>query len=89
MRRNTKYIYLLLKERNGEYEYSHPSVHELSDTKKITAEKFTKKYLREFYAGSSKHADEGYYFYDGEVFVKLYTWNFVSAEEYNILREYL
>ena len=37
------------------------------------------KYLREFYAGSSKHADEGYYFIIEKNLSK-YTWNFVMQK---------
>lgn len=89
MDNNTKYIFLILEERNGEYEYSHRSVHELPDNKTTTAEQFVENYLKEFYGGDAEARDGGYYFYNDEVFVELSSWSFISEETYNVLNRYL
>jgi hypothetical protein len=86
---NTKYIFLNLEERNGEYEYMHRSIHELSDSKTVIAKRFVKDYLKGFYGGKSEAEDEGYYFFGGEIFVKIYSWCFISKEVFSILRPYL
>ena len=89
MKNNSNYLFLQLEERNGEYEYRHHSVHELDDNKKSSAEKFVKKYLKEFYGGESDKEDDGYYFYNGEIFVRINSWDFISEIEYNVLKRYL
>jgi hypothetical protein len=89
MEEKTKYIFIELKERNGEYEYRHKIIHELLDNKLKTAKLFVKNYLKEFYGGKPMKEDDGYYFHGGEVFVRIYTWNFISQEEYNTLRKFL
>ena len=85
---NTKYIFLCLKERNGEYEYFHRTIHELPDNKKVTANRFVKNYPKDFYGGDTKTRDGGYYFFGGEVFVELYFWRFISEDDYNLLKLY-
>lgn len=85
----TKYIFLALEERNGEYEYMHRSVHQLSDSRTITAEKFVKSWLKGFYSGKAEKEGEGYYFFGGELFVKVYSWRFISKRDFNVLRQYL
>ena len=51
--------------------------------------KFTENYVKEFYVGNAEKEDGGYYFHGGEVFVKVYSWSFISENEYNILKKYL
>ena len=77
---NTKYIFLTLEERNGEYEYLHHSVHQLPDSKTMTAKKLVKDYLKGFYGGKAEKKNDGYYFFSGEVFVKEYSWRFISEK---------
>lgn len=87
--KNTKYIFITLKERNGEYEYLHRSVHQLPDNKITTAKKFAGNYLKGFYRGKAEKEDGGYYFYSREIFVQEYLWCFVSKEIFNVLKQYL
>lgn len=89
MGKSAKHIFLFLKERNGEYEYLHRSVHEIPDGKQSTANKVAKNYAKEFYGGKPEKEDGGYYFHGGEVFVKVYSWQFISEEKFNALREFL
>jgi hypothetical protein len=89
MGNNTKYIFLTLEERNGEYEYTHRSVRQLPNSKRTTAERFVKDYLKKFYGGRAEKEDGGYYFFGGEVFVKLDSWCFVSKVVFNVLNQYL
>lgn len=86
---NTKYIFLTLEERNGEYEYTHRSVRQLPDSKTKTAERFVKDYLKGFYGGKAEKEGEGYYFNSGELFVEVTSWRFISKEDFNILNQYL
>lgn len=87
--KNTKHIFVVLKERNGEYEYSHRSVHELPNNLSVTAERISKNYAKEFYGGKPEHNDGGYYFHNGEIFVSVKLWYFISKKDYNTLRKYL
>ena len=83
------YMILILEERNGEYEYRHRSVHELSDAAEAAVKKYADKYLKGFYGGKAEKGDEGYYFHDGEVFVRIYSYQLIDQSEYNVLRRYL
>lgn len=89
MNNNTKYIFIKLEEKNGEYEYLHRSVHILPNSKTITAKQFVKDYLKGFYGGKAEAKDEGYYFFGGEVFVEVSLWSFISEESFNVLKQYL
>lgn len=89
MENNNKYLSLRLFERNGEYEYIHRSVHRLADGRKTTAERTAKNYAKEFYGGKADHDDGGYHFFGGEVFVKVYSLDLISEEEFNVLAKYL
>ena len=89
MKNNTKYIFACLKERNGEYEYYHNSIHELPDKRVTTANLFLKNYAKDFYGGEPEKSDGGYYFHGGEVFVEVDSWKFISEEDYHILKLYL
>lgn len=88
MEKNTKYIFIELKEKNGEYEYKHKSIHALLDYKKINAAKFVKNYLKDFYSGKIDSEDGGYYFHGGEVFVSISSWRFISKEQYEVLNQF-
>ena len=89
MKTNTKYIFVSLEESNGEYEYLHRSVHQIPDGRKATADKVANNYAKEFYGGEVEKTDGGYYFHSGEVFIKDFSWQFISEEKFNILREFL
>lgn len=89
MKNNSKFILLRLEERNGEYEYSHRSVHILSNSLITTANRFAEKYAKKFYGGKAESKDGGYYFYGGEIFVMVNSWQFISEEDFNTLTQYL
>ncbi len=89
MFKNSKYIIVTLEERNGEYEYTHKSVHELVDERKVTANRYIRNWAKTFYGENTETGDGGYYFNDGEVFVKVYSWDYIGKEDYDILARYL
>lgn len=89
MKNNRKFLLLCLEERNGEYEYSHRSVHTLPNSRITTANRLVKNYAKGFYGGKAESEDGGYYFHGGEVFVRISFWQFINEEHYNILRKYL
>ncbi len=89
MKQKTKYVFLNLTIRNGEYEYSSQSVHEIS-TRKST-QVFGEKYTKEFYGGKAfKYSpdDKWWLFNGGEVAVKLNTCEAISKEDYEVLSKY-
>lgn len=89
MKNNSKYLLLCLKERNGAYEYLHRSVHELTNSRVVTANRFAENYAKRFYGDNVESEDEGHYFFGGEVFVTVDWWQFVSEQDFNILTHYL
>ena len=89
MKNDTKFIFIVLKERNGEYEYLHRSVHELSNSKRATAEQCVQSYLKGFYGGDAEAGDGGYYFFNGEIFVEESSWSFINEEVFHVLKQYL
>lgn len=86
---NTRYIFLLLEERNGEYEHTHRSTLMLPDEQTKTAERFVKKYAKEFYGGKAEAEDGGYFFHNGEVFVRIRGWEFISEDHFQTLSQHL
>lgn len=89
MENNKKYLLLRLEERNGEYEYIHRSVHILPDSKTETVNRIVDNYTKNLYGGNADPEDKGFYFQGGEVFVKVDSWEFISEEEFGVLKKYL
>ena len=89
MENNNKYLMLRLEERNGEYEYLHRSIHLLPDNKDETVDTIAKNYAKEFYCSVAEEEAGGYYFFGGEVFVKIDSWDFINEEEFKVLAKYL
>lgn len=89
MKNGGKFLLLYLEERNGEYEYSHRSVHVLPNGLSVTAERIAKNYARKFYGGKPELDDGGYYFNNDEVFVSIKSWQFISKKDFNVLNKYL
>ena len=89
MKAKTKYIFISLKIRNGEYEYTSISCHEVSSRKSI--EKFGKDYVMNFYGEKPFQYTPGeqwYYFHGGAVAVQLTTAEEISKAEYNVLDKF-
>jgi hypothetical protein len=89
MAEKPKYMYLVLKEYNGEYQYFHKNVHILPNSRAATIKSYSENYLKGFYGGKTNKDDDGYYFHGGEVFIRIYSSKIISEEEYNLLRNYL
>ncbi len=87
--KNSKFLLLCLEERNGEYEYLHRSVHVLPNSRITTANRLVENYAKKFYGDKAEPEDGGYYFYAGEVFVRVNSWQFISEEDFNTLTQYL
>ncbi len=89
MKSNTKYLFISLTIRNGEYEYTSISVHEISSRKSV--KKFGRDYAKNFYGGKSfknSPEEDWYYFNCGEVAVKLSTVEQIKKEEYDVLNKF-
>lgn len=82
-----KFLYLVLKITNGEYEYYSKSVHQVNP--KIDKEKFSEKYAKTFYSGKAENNDGTYYFNGGEVAVEVYKIEEVTFQEYLVLNKFL
>ncbi|MDQ3019710.1 MAG: hypothetical protein M3R36_03945 [Bacteroidota bacterium] len=89
MENNNKFLFLSLKEGNGDYEYFHYSLHTLPDGRTSSAKRYMKNYAKQFYGDLPQSDGDGYYFFGGEVFVQVYSWQFISEEHYNILKQYI
>lgn len=48
MENNKKYLLLRLEERNGEYEYTHRSVHEIIDGEIVSCKHLSKTFFNHF-----------------------------------------
>ncbi|MEI6487728.1 MAG: hypothetical protein WCP52_02130 [Bacteroidota bacterium] len=84
-----KYIFISLKIRNGEYEYTSISVNQISSRK--STEKFGRDYAMNFYGEKPFQFTPGeqwYYFHGGSVAVKLTTVEEISKEEYDVLDKF-
>lgn len=89
MKTKTKYIFISIKIRNGEYEYTSISVHEISSRK--STEKFGKDYVKNFYGSKPfkfSPDEDWFYFNGGEVAVKLNTVEEIKKEEYDVLDKF-
>jgi hypothetical protein len=86
---NNTFLLLIIKERNGEFEYLHRSVHVLKDNNHTIINSFVNDYIKTFYGGKSESKDEGYFFFNESVFVTEYSRKIISEEHYNILSQYL
>ena len=84
-----KYIFISLKIRNGEYEYTSISVHQISSRK--STEKFGRDYAMNFYGEKPfqyTQGEEWFYFHGGAVAVKLNTVEEIPKEEYDVLDKF-
>jgi hypothetical protein len=89
MKSKSKHLFVSLAIRNGEYEYTSQSAHEIS-TRKNT-KKFGEDYAKTFYAGKAfKYSPDAdwWNFNCGEVAVKLGTVEEISIEEFKILSKF-
>lgn len=86
MKASSKYLFISLKERNGDYEYTHKNITEINNEKISTAIEVVEDYAKTFYMDNPEKCDNGYYFFGGEVFVSVNYWTFISEEEYNVLK---
>lgn len=89
MKKNYNYLFLALKERNGEYEYTHRTLLELPDGQKSTANRFANNYAKKFYGVNAKKEGDGYFFHNREIYVEVYSWKHINEEEYRVLRQYI
>lgn len=81
-----KYVFLELESRNGEYEYTHPSVHTLKNS--IDLDEWSDEYCRMFW-GEGEAEDGGYYFHGGCIWVGVSRVKEISKKEYDILCKYV
>jgi hypothetical protein len=82
----TKYIFISLEIRHGEYEFNSKLVHEIS--KRKSTDKFAEDYAKTFYNGKAvKYEKDGdwYNFDGGTVAVKLAHVEEITKEQYEVL----
>jgi DUF1365 family protein len=80
----TKFIFIVLQERNGEYEYRHKLARQIPFEAEM-AEWVEKQITSQFYDSESEQANGGYYFRAGEVFVRTSSIQEISDAEYKVL----
>jgi hypothetical protein len=80
-----KHVFIKLKIQCGEYEFYALSVHITSFTPNVYAE----SYAQNFYGSNHYQIDNAYYYYGGEVAVSVYEYREITADNYNILTQFL
>jgi hypothetical protein len=83
-----KFVFIQLKIQNGEYEYQSKTVHEIEGDSSDVKE-FAENYPKEFYGGEVEKDGDVFYFSGGEVACKLYVFEEITKEEYDILNNFL
>jgi hypothetical protein len=81
-----KYIFVNLKVRCGDYEFSSHSVHEISSRKHTKS--FGERYAKTFYADKPDKNGDWYYFFCGEIAVRCTASEEITKEEYDILNKF-
>lgn len=80
-----KYIFVILKERNGEYEYIHKLVRAIPLKSEPTA--WVEKHITSDWYPTDKEASEGGYYYNaGELFVKTAKVEVITESDYTIMK---
>ena len=88
MKTKTQFLLITLKERNGEFEYSHKLVREIP--KEITYTwGFAEKLASQHYEDRSEHEDGIHSFYGGSIAVSVKSVETLTEEEFKTLRKYL
>lgn len=84
-----KYIYLELKETNGERTYYHRSVHAIGVN--MLPEEYARMYAKDFYGEDGDYIEslESWFFSCGEVAIKIGTCVPITEDHYNTLNIYL
>jgi hypothetical protein len=85
-----QFIYRVFETRDGEREYSHKSVHDFQE-EKTTEEvnKFLDEECSTFWGENTGEERPGEYWFFNEIITRVYTWEFITEEEYNVLRKYI
>lgn len=91
--KKTKFVFIDIEVRHGEYEFNSKSVHEISARR--STEKFGQDYAKQFYSGKPFQyndkidKDDWWYFNGGEVAARIQDAREVTKEEYDVLRKFL
>lgn len=82
-----KYIYVNLKERNGEKEYGHPVALKVPSTS--TPEKTADKYAKDFWGENTGKRDGWYEFDNGCIMVRVREIKPITKAEYELLSKFI
>lgn len=85
--KNTKYVFLMLKIINGEYEYESVGVHGIH--KDINIEEWAEDYASDFYASKGDVDGDTYFFNGGVVAVRVRSIENITKEEYDVLSKFI
>lgn len=92
-KQKTKFVFLQIGVRTGEYEFDSKSLHEVNHRTNIT--KFSQKYAKGFYSGkpfqynSPPDPDGEWYFNAGEVCAWVDKVEEISKEEYDVMKKFI
>lgn len=85
-----RYVFRILKTRDGEREYYHKGLHRFDEeVTKEQAEEFLEDYTQNFWWGEEGEKEDYYYWFFGEIVTWLYNWKFVTEEEFNVLSKFI
>lgn len=86
--KNKKFIFLHLEVQHGEYTFDLKGVHELEPEQDI--DEFAINYAKGFYSDNPEQEEDGrYYFFFGEIAVKIEKAQEIAPAEFEILNRYL
>lgn len=85
-----KYIYRELHTRDGEREYYHKGLEVFPEEKTVEeVEKYLDEFCSEFWGETDGEERSGEYWFFGEIITRVNGWEFITEEEYNVLKKFM
>lgn len=85
-----KIIYRELRTRDGERQYDHKGLHRFDEEQTVEqVDKFLDDYCSDFWGENTGMEGEGQYWFFGEIITQVYTWRFITEEQYEVLRDFM
>lgn len=91
MSKTGKYIYRTLETRDGEREYTHKSIHQFDEPlSENEVNEFLEDLVQTFWGENNTGKEsEGAYWFFGEIITSIGVWEFITEEEFNVLKRFI